>query len=355
MAVDFKKVLQEKKQLVWQEILPYLQKPLSLSGPLKIPRRYFKEIKFHWQITADYPRRQGKYVRPTLLLLTAEAMGVPPQKAIKTAAAMQTSEDWILAHDDFEDGSWERRGKPTLHRLYGPELAVNAADALHIIMWKMLRDNERILGAKKTFAIIDEFYQMLTRTCLGQTVELKWIQENRKGLTDEDCFFIIDGKTVYYTIAGPMRLGAIIASASSAQLAAIYEFARPLGRCFQIRDDWLDLTSDFAGLKKQRGNDIYEGKRTVMLMHLFRVAKSKDKVKLAAIMNKPREKKTAQEVELVIGLMKKYGSLDYGQKLAEKLADQALAIFEKKLGFLRCQPARNQLKAAVDFILRRDY
>jgi geranylgeranyl diphosphate synthase type II len=353
--MDFIEVLNAKKKIVWQEIEKYLQKPLSLTGELKIPQEYQKEVKFHWQLVSDYPKRKGKYLRPSLLLLTARAMGFPEKKAIKTAAAMQTSEDWALVHDDFEDNSLERRGKPALHRLYGPALAVNAADSLHLIMWKMLKDNEKLLGAKKTFALIDEFYQMLNRTCLGQTVEIKWSQKNKDNLTDKDIFFILDGKTVYYTIAGPMRLGAILAGGTRKQLDLIYKFARPLGRCFQIKDDLLDLTSDFAGLKKQRGNDIYEGKRTIMLVHLLRTIKGQEKKEFLAIMKKGRDEKTQAEVNWVLKMMEKYGSLEYGQKLAEKLANEAKKIFERELGFLSHQPARNQIKAGINFILHREY
>jgi len=353
--MDFTKVLDAKKKLVWQEIEKYLQKPLSLTGKLKIPKKYQKEVDFHWQIVRDYPERKGKYLRPTLLLLTAEAMGFPERKAIKTAAAMQTSEDWMLIHDDFEDNSLERRGKPALHRVYGNELAVNAGDALHMLMWKILKDNEQILGAKKTSEIKDEFYQMIARTCLGQTVEIKWTQENKNSLTDEDIFFVLEGKTVYYTIAGPMRLGAILAGATAKQLETIYEFARPLGLCFQIKDDLLDLTSDFAGLKKQMGNDLYEGKKTIMLLHLFRNIKGKEKKKLTKIMKKGRDEKTASEIVWVLAMMKKYGSLGYGEKLAEKLTKKAKQIFEKKLGFLSHQPARNQIISGIDFVLKRKY
>jgi len=353
--MDFVKVLEAKKKLVWREIEKYLQKPLNLTGQLKIPPKYQKEADFHWQLVRDYPERKGKYLRPTLLLLTAQAMGFPEKKAIKTAAAMQTSEDWMLGHDDFEDNSLERRGKPALHRLYNPGLAVNAGDALHMLMWKILNDNKKILGAKKACEINDEFYQMIARTCLGQTVEMRWAQENKNNLTDEDIFFVLEGKTVYYTIAGPMRLGAILAGATPKQLETIYEFARPLGLCFQIKDDLLDLTSDFAGLKKQKGNDIYEGKRTIMLAHLFRNIKGKEKKKLAEIMKKGRDEKKESEIVWVLAMMKKYGSLRYGEKLAEKLDVQAKEIFRQKLDFLSHQPARNQIMAGIDFVLQRKY
>lgn len=352
---NFQKILEEKKKIVWEEIESYLGKLAEFPSYCQIPKKYQKLVSFHQKIVSEYPQRKGKYVRPTLVLLTAEAMGFPERKAIRTAAAMQVSEDWILGHDDIEDDSLERRGKPCLHRLYGRELAINAGDALHILMWKILWDNRRILGEKKAAEIAEEFWRMLARTTLGQTVEIRWTQENKTDLIDGDILFILESKTAYYTIAGPMRLGAILAGANKKQLEAIYEFGKPLGYAFQIRDDILDLTSDFGGLKKQTGNDIYEGKRTIMLMHLFRAVHRDDKKRLIAVMAKKREEKTAEEVNWVIELMKKYGSLEYGEKLAEKFACRAEEIFEKRLGFLKYQPARNQIKAGIEFILRREY
>jgi len=92
-----------------------------------------------------------------------------------------------------------------------------------------------------------------------------------------------------------------------------------------------------------------------MLVHLFRTVSGEDKKRLMAVMEKPREKKTEKEVLWVIERMKKYKSLEYGKKLAEKFARQAEKIFEKKLGFLKEEPARGQLKAGIDFIIKREY
>jgi len=355
MALSFKQVLKEKRQLVWPEIKNYLDSLVKFPTYCRPPGRYSALVDFNREIVAEYPERKGKYFRPTLVLLTAQAMGFAQKKAIKTAAAMQMSEDWILNHDDIEDDSLQRRGKPTLHRIYGRELAINAGDGLHILMWKVLRDNEKIIGLKKTLEIIDEFYSMLIRTILGQTVEIKWTQENKADLTDKDILFILESKTGYYTIAGPMRLGAILAGANKKQLNKLYRFGKLLGYCFQIKDDLLDLTSDFAGLKKQTGNDIYEGKRTIMLTHLLRIIKGEEKKRLSRIMEKKRADKTETEVKWVIKMMEKYGSLDHGRRLAEQLTVQAKRYFDKKLGFLSCQPARGQLRAGISFVLERAY
>lgn len=353
-SINFLEVLSQKREIVWKEIEKYLDNDFA-STVDKFSKGYKDVGNFHQQIVREYPERKGKYLRPSLVLLTCQAMGADPKKAVKTAAAMQISEDWILIHDDFEDDSLERRGNPTLHKIYGSEIAVNAGDALHVLMWKVLYDNTKILGQKSTSRLFDEFYQMLSRATLGQTVEIKWTNENKIDLEDKDFFFIVDGKTVYYTIAGPMRLGAIIAGATSAQLDALYEFGTYTGRCFQIKDDILDITSNFKGLKKQQGNDIYEGKRTLMLLHLLQNAKPADLKKLKSILAKSREEKSWEEVGWVIELMHEYGSINYARDVAEKLAKKAYKVFDKKLWFLKKEPARSQIRAGISFILERDH
>lgn len=350
--IDFSKVLAAKKQIIWPVIEDYLENSFR---PIldKFTGDFPDMADYHYNLVSEYPRRQGKYIRPSLVVLTAEAMGTSADKSKKTAAAMQISEDWVLIHDDWEDGSLERRGEATLHRQYSPELAINAGDSLHILMWKVIQDNITVLGPEKTAKVANEFYQMLTRTALGQTVEIKWTQENKIDLTDEDWFFVADGKTAYYSIAGPMRLGAIIAGATEEQLEELFNFGTYLGRCFQIRDDILDLTSTFSGQKKQKGNDIYEGKRTLMLIHLLRSLPDNEREKVLEVFQKTRDQKTPQDVELVIKLMKKYGSIEYSQKVAEDFMKKALEIFQTRLTFLSYDPARSELEAGINFILNR--
>lgn len=287
--------LEETKRLVWPEIKKYLKNP-PYPKQFAIPGQFSKEVDLYWQINKTYPERKGKYLRPTAVLLIAEAMGVKAEDAVKTAAAMQLSEDWILIHDDIEDHSDVRRDAPTLHKLYGTELAINAGDSLHMIMWKIISD----IGNPK---ISEEFYKMLFRTALGQGVEQIWANDKKK-LTDEEYYFIADSKSAYYSIAGPMRLGAIIAGATDKQLDKLTDFGLHLGRCFQLVDDILDIDQDKL-----------EGKSTIALT---------------------RGEK-------------------YARNEAEKEKNLAREVFEKDLGFLSKEPARSQLKELTDFILERKY
>jgi geranylgeranyl diphosphate synthase type II len=283
-------------------------------------------------------------------------MGTLLKKVIKTAAAMQISEDWLLIHDDIEDNSNVRRAKPTLHKLYGTELAINAGDALQVIMWRVLFDNFNLVGQESSIKILEEFYQILSRTILGQGIEINKAKSQKFSFTDDDWYFISDGKTSYYTIAGPMRLGAILAGADKKQLEILSVFGQALGRSFQLVDDILDLTAkDYKGLGQSMGNDIYESKRTVMFGHVLSKANKKDKKKLIAIFSKDRNNKNDADVKWAIERMHYYGSIDYGKQLALKLKQKALQIFENDLKFLSRQPHRKNLRHLIDFIIEREY
>src|SRR3989339_334817 len=292
--------LEKTKHLVWPEIEKYLKDPVYPTQ-FTIPANYLKDINSYWKIVREYPNRKGKYLRPTLVLLVASAMGAKIKKAVITAAAMQLSEEWLLIHDDLQDNSENRRGEKTLHKLYGMELAVNAGDTLTTIMWKVLLDNEKVLGPEKTFEIMNEFYKTLLRTEHGQAVEIMW-SKKRKRISDSDWFFLADGKTSYYTISLPVRLGAIVAEASKEQIEKLTEIGLYLGRCFQLVDDILDIETD----KK-------EGKLTIPIIK----------------------------------------GVPYAQKLATNLGKKAGKIFEENLSFLSHEPAKTQLRELIDFVLER--
>lgn len=346
--IDFISILSQYKEQLYPVIKQYVDDITHLPKYCSIPQKYTDIIDFHHQMVSDYPSRKGKYLRPSLVFLTAQSMGGSVKSATLPAAAMQVSEEWILIHDDFEDNSLERRGQPALHRIFGSELAVNAGDSLQVVMWRIILD----IGRPD---ISDEFYRLLVRTTLGQTIDIKWTQNNILDLTDEDVLLILESKTGYYTIAGPMRLGAITANANEQQLDLIYQFGKQLGYAFQITDDILDLTSDFSGLKKQQFNDIYEGKRTIMLAHLWRSASSTDRKSIYRIMQKTRSHKTAPDVATIIRLMEKYQSIQYARQLAISFATSAKKIFDTKMDFIKVEPYRSQIKLAIDFIINRDH
>lgn len=290
------KTFESTKKRVWPVIESYLRDPLY-PVQFRVPEKHKKEVGLYWKINKEYPDRKGKYLRPTLLLLIARALGTKNKDILKIAAAMQLSEEWILIHDDVEDKSETRRDKPSLHKIYGQELAINAGDALHAIMWKIIND----LDSKE---ISEEFYKILMRTILGQGVEQIWTNKKVKHITKDEYFFIADSKSGYYSITGPMRLGAIASGATKPQIEKITDFGLHLGRCFQLVDDILDVEQDRK-----------EGKTTLA---------------------------TSNGIEST-------------RKLAEEEKAKAKQIFETQLGFLSNEPYKSQLAELIEFILNRTY
>jgi len=340
MTIDFKAILEEKKKITYDEIEKYLSR--------------YKEPAGHYAAVKEYPSRKGKALRPTLVLLACEAFGGDPSKAVKAAASMQTSEDWILTHDDWEDESDERRGKPALHKLYPPGIAMNAGDALHMIQWKILSDNFDILDHKTARRLYDRLFDILMITAEGQYLEMEMIKKNKVDLTDEDFYKVADGKAAWYSIIGPIQLGAIIAGQSDDILKKIAEFGLPAGRAFQIQDDVLNLIGDVKKYGKEIGGDILEGKRTLILVHLLRTCTLEEKNKITTILAKSRTGKTEEEKQFILSLMQKYGSIEYARAKAREFAQQSLASFKKNFSNLPGKNAADALAAGIEFIVTRD-
>lgn len=320
MMSTYKKMIQTK---VEQAITP--RPLLSVSDLSNTPNE-----ELFWRQIQDYPRRGGKYLRSILVCVTCEALGGKLVEALPTATAMELSQNWILIHDDLEDRSEMRRGDKAHHLKFGEDHSINAGDALHIIMWHALNENVRILDPGRTQRICDEFQNMLLRTAVGQTAEMA--ARESYDLTEEDVYYILDGKTGYYTIAGPMRLGAMVAGKTLEDdpnlFADINAFGLELGRAFQITDDILDLTSDFDGLKAL-GNDIQEGKRSVLLVKLLQKLQEGELTTLKAILDKPMGGKTQEDVQQVIDWMHTTGVVAEAKEEAQEYAQKARSVLER--------------------------
>ena len=338
----FLKFLDSQRELIRSEIFKYLKDPNDLD-PSEV------SLKEHYSMLADYPTRGGKYIRPGLLLCGTIACGGKVNDALKSAAAMEVSEDWILIHDDFQDKSLQRRGRPALQQLYGNELAVNAGDALHILMWRILLDNSKIHPPELTLKLFYEMNDFLNITCEGQYLELKYVK-NKQQISSEQYFEIIDRKTSWYTIIGPMRLGALHANAKPEILDGLIKFGLPLGRAFQIHDDWLNIYSKKTG--KEVGGDILEGKRTLLLIHLLDQCKSSEETRIKEIYALDRENKTNEMLTEIIALMNKYNCRDWTREQVEKYADSAKTELNKLKDLT--PESRELLEDAVELIINRE-
>ena len=201
----------------------------------------------------------GKRLRPVLLLLSAEAFGVPAERAMPMALAAEVFHNFTLVHDDIMDHADERRGRPSVHVVWDESTAILAGDFLMGLAYDLLArtETDRLAEAVRTF------HTMVARLCEGQALDEAF--ESRADVSVPEYLDMIDRKTGAL-LECVLALGGVLGHATAPQRAALAEAGRAWGRAFQIQDDLLDLTAADDGWGKAIGGDLVEGKKTYLLL-----------------------------------------------------------------------------------------
>jgi geranylgeranyl diphosphate synthase type II len=304
-------------------------------------------------LAADYPRRGGRLLRASLCIAAARAFGGSAESAVNSAVAIELIHNAFLVHDDVEDNSEERRGRPTLHRLQGVPIAVNVGDAMSIMSLRPLLANRSRLGAVLTLGILEEAARMAEESVQGQAMELAWRRDNLFDLRPHDYLQMILKKTCWYTCIYPCRVGALIGTRRQIGSERLVRYGFFLGAAFQIQDDLLNLAGDPARYGKELGGDLWEGKRTLMLLHLFARATRREKIELRRILGREREQRSADEVTWIRERMDAYDCLSYARQIAHGLAGAAVHEFTLELDQLPPSEDKEFLRALPEWVLAR--
>jgi geranylgeranyl diphosphate synthase type II len=301
----------------------------------------------------EYPSRQGKALRPALCLAAGRAFGGETDDLIGLAVAIELLHNVFLIHDDVADGSEMRRGRPTLPATHGVGAAVNAGDGVAIVAGQVLRRATRRMDRDLADLVMAEFDTMAMRTLEGQAMELGWRSEVTCDLGPDDYLDLIMHKTCWYTTIHPLRVGAMVGSRGRAELAPLVRFGFHFGAAFQIRDDVLNLVGDERSYGKEILGDIYEGKRTLPLLHLLSAAGDEDRELLADYLGRDREQRSAAEVAAVRALMDDYGSIDFTVEYAEGILAVAEDYFEQAFRAAIPGPDLDFLRLLVPYVWAR--
>jgi geranylgeranyl diphosphate synthase type II len=281
------------------------------------PRRHL------YDLAADYPRRGGRSLRGSLCVATARAFGAPAELAWDSAVSLEILHNAFLVHDDVEDESDLRRGRPTLHVEHGVPLAVNVGDALAVLGLRPLIHNFETLGPARALRILDRAATMARESVEGQAIELGWRRDNVFDIGQAGYLEMILKKTCWYTTIYPCVVGAIIGGAGDDRLQGLARYGFFLGAAFQIQDDLLNLLGNEARYGKELGGDLWEGKRTVMMLHFWERATAAEKKRLRAIYAGPRASRHAKDVAWVQSRFEAYESLAFAKEMAHGLAGAA--------------------------------
>jgi geranylgeranyl diphosphate synthase type I len=280
----------------------------------------------------------GKRLRPSMLLLAAEAAGGEALALAPAAVSIELVHNFTLIHDDIMDNADVRRGRPAVHKIWGQSGAILAGDTLYSKAFQVLgmtaASPERILGAMN----------MLSRTCTaiceGQWLDMEF--ESKDRVTENEYMEMIEKKTgvLYGASAG---MGGLLAGASPEVVRALDEFGRLTGMGFQLQDDVIDLLTPEEVSGKRQGGDLIEGKKTLIMIHAF----ANDIV--VPVFSK--KDASAEEIFRSISILEGSGSIEYARSRAEEMVAQG----KRALDVLPPSPAKETLLELADYMIRRRY
>lgn len=260
----------------------------------------------------------GKRIRPVLAILTCETLGGDVRRVLPFAASCELLHNWLLVHDDIEDGDRVRRDKPSVWVKYGLAHGVNIGDHMSEKVYEMVLRSELDSGTK--LRLVEEIVETCSRTAEGQTLEMN-LRENEHP-SEKEYMRMVELKTAWYMML-PMVGGAIVAGKPEL-VEKIKKFGMKVGPAFQMVDDLLDLTEEKG--RGEMGSDIKEGKRSVMVVHCYSKCSKDERKKLFKILNRSRDKTGKEDVLFIKRLFEKYHSLDYAKNKARSLLEESKEI-----------------------------
>nr|WP_194719751.1 polyprenyl synthetase family protein [Cellulosimicrobium arenosum] len=287
--------------------------------------------------------------------------------ALRAGAALELFQAAALFHDDVMDASDTRRGRPTAHRAftalhrdrgwtgdgdrYGQSTAILLGDLALIASHRELGDATAGLPGTIRAGARGVFGRMQTEVTAGQYLDmhaqvLPWDAGTAE--LEQRARAVIRAKSARYSVENPLALGAALAGADEVAIRAVREFGLPLGEAFQLRDDVLGVFGDSRVTGKPAGDDLREGKRTVLVLRALDRADPSGRELLRTHLGDPHL--DAVTVERIREVIVTTGALDEVEALIDDLTRQAEdALDAAALG----QPGAGVLRELADAAVRR--
>lgn len=263
----------------------------------------------------------GKRIRPVLMMMAYNLYREDVEKVYAPATAIEVYHNYTLLHDDLMDRADKRRGKETVHRLWGDNAAILSGDAMLVLAYQYMAQ----CPDKHLKKLMDIFSQTAMEICEGQQMDMEF--EQRNDVQTDEYIEMIRLKTSVL-LAASLKIGAILADASEEDANRLYDFGINLGLAFQLKDDLLDVYGDTSLFGKNIGGDILCNKKTYMLIQALSNANATQKQQLDEWLNKA-DYEPIQKIEAVTALYNQIGVkemceeriLAYTKQAEEKLSE----------------------------------
>lgn len=288
------------------------------------------------QIVTNFLESKGKQIRPILVILSGRFFGETNEKVLNAGAAIELLHNATLIHDDVIDESKERRGQPTINRIWDNHISVLVGDffvsaALHCAVQT---------GNSQITTVLSRLGRELS---LG---EINQIDNARQHNINENTYFdIIKSKTASL-FKCCVEVSGYVNNANEKELADLMAFTELLGLCFQIKDDIFDYFED-KNIGKPTGNDLREGKVTLPLIYALSKNNAENQAEMLQIIKK--NELSSDEIATLIDFAKKEGGIEYAYATMERLRDEAFSI-------LNAYPEKSvteDFKALFNYIIKR--
>jgi geranylgeranyl diphosphate synthase type I len=256
---------------------------------------------------------------------------------IRACASLELLHASALVHDDFMDASDTRRGRPATHRQferehrdagwrggaeqYGAAAAILLGDLL--LSWSDELLRRCGLPITQVAPALEVFDRCRSEVIAGQFLD---VSVQARGRADVDAAMtVLRYKSAKYSIERPLHIGAALAGASGSTMAELTRFGLPLGEAFQLRDDLLGVFGDPAATGKPAGDDLIEGKRTVLVALALDAASPADAARLDAALGTPLSPDEVEDLRAIINASGAHGQVE---AVIEELGSHAVAALE---------------------------
>ena len=271
----------------------------------------------------------GKRMRPLLTLLSSSMFTPDWQPFVRPAIAAEVFHNFTLMHDDIMDAAPLRRGQPTVHVKWNPNVAILSGDVMLVCAYALLSDIPD--GQLRT--VLKKFNRCAAEVCEGQQLDMNF--ETRTQVQEAEYLDMIRLKTAVL-LGFSLEFGGLMAGATEQNTRLLYEAGESIGIGFQLKDDLLDVFGDQAKFGKQVGGDIIANKKTFLLIKALQLAGGEQKQQLDEWLNA----KTFDPQEKVRAVTSIYNALEIDRitetKMNEYFAlgltclDQVAAPAERK-------------------------
>ena len=354
--MDIEKFLAEKAPLIDKAIEKYVPRKYSREAILfqVIPPKFCFNAETVDKAIAepiwDMLDRGGKRWRPALFLIICEALGKTSDYCLDFSIIPEVVHNGTLIIDDIEDSSMVRRGKPCTYRIFGMDIAVNVGNAMYYLPLLPLMEQKADIPIERLRDIYEIYVQEMINLSVGQAMDIAWHKglANADSVKEEDYLQMCAYKTG--TLARmAAKIAAVLSGAEKQLVEKLGVFAESIGVAFQMQDDILDLTgAEFAKKKGGLGQDITEGKRTLMVIRTLKVAESKERKRLIEILGMhTSEQKFRDEA---IAIMQKYNAFEYVRKKADSMVADSWKEVDR---LLKQSAGKEKLKAFAEFLIKR--